>query len=133
MNSWETNHPKAQSHNPSRFLHGTFAIGMPTGISSDLARAIVRHRAADQAFIDNCWRSDTLDPRYASDTPGNNASIYRATLQAETDALYAVLSMPAPTCEDSTAKSKHLLNYWRRQGLEARHFEPLLRAMIFDF
>jgi len=101
-------------------------------MSSDLARAIVRHRAADQAFIDNCWRSDTLDPRYASDTPENNARVYRATLLAETNALDAVLSTPVLTQEDSTAKGKHLLAYWQRQGLEARHFEPLLRAMIFD-
>ncbi len=47
--------------------------------TTDVHAAVARHKAAWQAFEDNVWRADKMDPRYTSDTPENNAAIYDAT------------------------------------------------------
>ena len=109
-----------------------FALPRTDGLSSRVQNAIARHLLADRAFSENCWRGDALDPRFGSDTPENNKRIYWATLNAEVSALDELLSTPVLSRQDSTAKGKHLLAYLRRDGLEAHHFEPLLKAMIFD-
>jgi hypothetical protein len=105
-------------------------LSYPTGVSDELLAAIARHQHADDMFSANCWRSDELDPRYASDTPENNERIFCAALKAEAETLDALLALPVDTREDMAAKARHLLAYLHRNGLETRHFDRLLRAMI---
>ena len=114
-------------------LHGIPTLGMSplVGISSEVHNAIVRHDHANRLFSANCWRSDELDPRYAADTPQNNERIFWSTLNAEADALEVLLATPVHTHQCSTAKGKHLLTYLHCDGLDPRHFEPLLQSMIF--
>ncbi|MEO1748393.1 MAG: hypothetical protein AAFR27_07220 [Pseudomonadota bacterium] len=110
----------------------SFAVPFTDGLSSNVKNAIARHLTADRTFSENCWRSDEIDPRFGSDTPENNKRIYWATLNAEVCALDELLSTLVLTRQDSTAKGKHLSACLRRDGLEARHFQPLLEAMIFE-
>ena len=107
------------------------SLSYPLGVSDNVLAAIARHRHAHEQFAANCWRSDEIDPRYASDTPQNNERIFIAALKAEARTLNALLSLPVHTQQDSTAKGKHLLAYLHRNFLEDHHVDRLLRSMIF--
>ncbi|MBW3096251.1 hypothetical protein [Pseudohoeflea coraliihabitans] len=103
---------------------------VPSTPMSDMARAIAWHRQSLKEFSANCWRSDELDPRYASDTPENNERIFATALKREEETLADLLQLPAHDATAMSAKGAYLLAYLERDGLEERHVKLLLKSMI---
>ena len=98
--------------------------------TTDVHAAVARHKVAWQAFEDNVWRSDEMDPRYTSNTPENNAAIYDATNAAEARAFQQFMEVRPQTLEGMRAKATHLLAHLRGGYVSDENWTAFLRAMI---
>ena len=103
---------------------------LPSMAATDVHTAAARHKAAWQTFEDNVWRSDELDPRYASDTPEHNEAIYSEADEAEEQAFRQFMEVRPQTPEGMRAKASHLLDHVRGGHVTEENWKGFLKAMI---
>lgn len=104
---------------------------VPVAVASvpSMADAIAHHRETWERFGDECWRSDTLDPKYYTDTPENNAVIYQAANKAEQEALDDLLSVEPRTLEEVKQRNAYLLKIEAYALLQWDGIATLLESM----
>ena len=99
--------------------------------TSEVLAAVARHKAAWQAFGENCWRTDELDPRYVLADAEKNQAIWDAANKADYAAFDQFMEVRPQTPDDMKAKAEYLLSRVRRgHYVSEENWEAFLGAML---
>ncbi|BBF92458.1 hypothetical protein BLTE_11430 [Blastochloris tepida] len=106
------------------------AIGKPSVVSAPcIVAAIEHHRRTCQAYLENIWRSDVHNPRYASDTRENNVKIFEAVDAENEAALWTLVRARPASIDEVRARSAYLAGLEETFRPQQEQWLELMRSM----